>query len=84
MTNDTTGAGIFVSYLLEQLKHYGVDTSDVMIQTDNGSEYIGCVGRKRGRTAFVKVMDEFDVEYIHIPPGVKTHRADVEIFHRLI
>ena len=34
--NNSTNASVFVGYLLGQLKRYGVDTTDVIIQTDNG------------------------------------------------
>ncbi len=30
-----------------------------MIQTDNGSEYIGNVKKKKGNTLFEKVLEEF-------------------------
>jgi len=83
-TNDTTNAAIFGSYLLAQLKRYGVDTSEVMPQTDNGSEYIGNVKKKKGKSAFERVLEMFGSHHSRIPPGAKTWQSDVESFHWII
>ncbi len=57
-TKDSTNAAIFVRTLLAQLAYYGVDLSEVTIQTDNGSEFIGGVGKKKGESAFQRVLRE--------------------------
>lgn len=83
-TNDTTNAGIFGSYLLAQLERYGLDTSEVMPQTDNGSEYIGNVKKKKGKSAFERVLEAFGSHHSRIPPGAKTWQSDVESFHWMV
>jgi len=80
-TNDTTNADIFGSYLLAQLGRYGLDTREIMSQTDNGSEYIGNVKEKKGKSAFEKVLEAFGSHHRRIPPGAKTWESDVESFH---
>ena len=83
-TKDSTNAAIFGAYLLNQLKLYGVDPTDVIIQTDNGSEYIGSVLKKKGKSAFVKVLESFKVKYARIPPRACTWQSDVEAFHKIV
>jgi transposase InsO family protein len=83
-TNDTTNAAIFATLVLKQLESYGVDMNEVIIQTDNGSEYIGSVSKRKGESAFEKVLKEFKVKWSRIPPGAKTWQSDVEAFHKII
>jgi len=83
-TNDTTNAAIFVTLVLKQLESYGVDMKELIVQSDNGSEYIGNVTKKKGESAFVKVLKEFKVKQARIPPGAKTWQSDVEAFHKLV
>ncbi|MGQ9561645.1 MAG: hypothetical protein ACUVWA_14195 [Candidatus Oleimicrobiaceae bacterium] len=54
-SKETTNAATFARYLLSQLTHYGVDLSQAIIQTDNGSEFIGSVQKRKGRSAFIRV-----------------------------
>ena len=83
-TKDSTNAAMFASYLLNQLKLYGVDIKNVIIQTDNGSEFIGSVLKKKGESAFKKVLKEFGVKYSQIPPRACTWQSDIEAFHKLV
>ena len=82
-SNDTSNASVFAGYLLGQLRYYGVDTSKVIVQTDNGSEFIGNV-RKRGKSPFERVLDHFEVKHVRIPPRACTWQSDVEAFHRVV
>ena len=54
-----------------QLKRYGVDTTEVIIQTDNGSEFIGNI-YKKGESAFREVLKYFKAKYVRIPPRATT------------
>lgn len=83
-TNDTTNAAIFATLVLKQLESYGVNMKEVIVQSDNGSEYIGNVTKKKGESAFVKVLKEFKVKQSRIPPGAKTWQSDVEAFHKIV
>ena len=81
--NTTTNAALFAWYLLRYLKECGVDLSQVIFQTDNGSEFIGNP-LKKGKSAFQEVLEEFGVKWVRIPPSSPTWNSDVETFHGLI
>jgi len=81
--NTTTNAALFAGYLLGHLKECGVDLSQVILQTDNGSEFIGNP-MKKGRSAFQEVLEGFGVKHARIPPSSPTWNSDVETFHGLI
>lgn len=83
-TDDTTNSAIFALYLIEHIKLCGVEIKDTTIQTDNGSEFIGCVTRRRGKSLFEGVLERFGINYSRIPPGAKTWQSDVEAFHRIV
>jgi hypothetical protein len=42
------------------------------------------VKKKKGKTLFEEVLEEFQTKYIRIPPGAKTYQADVETFHWMV
>lgn len=84
MTKDSTNAALFATYLLGQLKLYGVNIEETIIQTDNGSEFIGNVFKKKGVSAFVRVLEEFKVKHARIPPRACTWQSDVEAFHKIV
>ena len=71
-TKDSTNAAIFAKYLLEQLQYYGVNINETIIQTDNGSEFIGSVLKKKGKSAFVKVLESSGVKHARISPRACT------------
>ena len=83
-TKDGTNAAIFAKYLLEQLQYYGVNINETIIQTDNGSEFIGSVLKKKGKSAFVKVLENNGVKHVRIPPRACTWQSDVESFHKIV
>jgi transposase len=82
--NNTTNSGIFIDYVLQHLKYYGVDTSHMKVQSDNGSEYIGNINKKEGRTPFQLILDRSAIEHSRIPSASPTYNSDVETFHRTI
>ena len=81
---NTTTAGIFIDYVISHLKYYGIDTSTIRFQYDNGSEFIGNVRKKSGKTPFEIVIDNANAKHDRIPVSSPTFNSDVESFHRLI
>ncbi len=69
---------------LKHLQTFGVNLSDVIIQTDNGSEF-GAKKRDINTPGFVNtIMMKFGAEHRYIPPGCSNANADVESFHATI
>ncbi len=76
---------LFAEYVIEHLKSYGVDPSEINVQMDNGSENIGNVRARPGyRSALQKLLDSYDVNHTRIPPRHCWKQGDVETFHNLI
>ena len=82
--NTTTNAGIFAEYVIEHLKYYGVDVSKIEFQYDNGSEFIGNVSKKEGKTPFQDRIDFHKLSHGRIPAARPTFNSDVESFHRIV
>jgi len=84
--NNSFNAALFAAYLLGHLKRHGVDFSRMIVQTDNGPEYIGHIKkRRRGDSLFEAVVKKItDNAPEQIPPGAKTCQSDVEAFHGII
>lgn len=73
---------IFINRLLTHLRDNGIDTSETIIQTDNGTEFRNFKSNKS--TMFIDTVSYFNAGYRHIPAGAKTWQSDVETSHRLI
>jgi transposase len=83
--NNSTYAGLFAQYVIEHLKSYGIDTLNIVWQTDNGSEFIGNVRKKINRlSAFQEELKAHHIEHGRIPPRCSYLQGDVETFHRII
>ena len=82
--NTTTNAGIFAEYVIQHLKYYGVDVSKAQFQYDNGSEFIGSVSKKEGKTPFQDRIDFHKLSHGRIPVASPTFNSDVESFHRIV
>jgi len=83
--NDGTHAAAFATYLLSHLSHYGVEVSESAAQSDNGSEYIGCVTKKSQEPSeFEAVLKSYRIRHARIPPRCSTWQSDVESVHRTI
>jgi transposase len=79
-----TYAGLFADYLQQAFVHYGIDLSNTIRQTDNGSEYTG--GWKATHdSAYTKTIRQIKGQ-IHQTIPVRAHRyqADVETVHDII
>jgi hypothetical protein len=85
-TNDSFQAGLFAGYWLGHLRRQGVKLEGMVVQTDNGSEYIGHIGKRREeKSLFEEVVESHTGRRPEqIFPGAKTSQSDVEAFHALI
>jgi len=70
--------------LLEHLKKYGVDLTEVVIQSDNGSEFDGGHLNEEAK-GFIHAIEKcFKARHVYIPPGCCNANADVESVHSTI
>ncbi|MCX8014555.1 MAG: helix-turn-helix domain-containing protein, partial [candidate division WOR-3 bacterium] len=83
-SRDSTNSAVFIYYLLRQLKHYGVDMSEVTIQTDNGVEFVGHILKRHRVSGFMGIIEDFGAKYRRIPPRACSWQSDVEVCHKLI
>lgn len=75
---------ILTELILKHLKHFEIDLSEVIIQTDNGSEF-GARKRDIKTPGFVNtIMLEWGASHNYIPPGCSNANADVESFHSTV
>ena len=79
-----TYAGLFADYLQLAFIHHGLDLSNTIRQTDNGSEYTGG-WRATQDSAYTKTIKKIKGQ-IHQTIPVRAHRyqADVETVHDII
>jgi len=84
--NDSTYALLFADRLLAHLKACGVRLRQLVVQTDNGSEFGGNWNRKNGRPAFTKLVeDKYRCrQHRFNPPHRSTCNSDVEAVHGLM
>ena len=69
---------------LSHLKSFDIDLKDVIIQTDNGSEF-GAKKKDVKTPGFVNtIVMKFGATHQYIPPGLCNANADVESFHSTI
>lgn len=79
--NARTMASYVVLRMIEALH---IEPKDILIQTDNGSEFSGA-GRSVKTAAFVRTLvEELGIRHAYIPPGCCNANADVESFHNTI
>ena len=79
--NDGVNAANFLVLLAEHLKKHGIDLSKVIIQTDNGSEFIGNWKQKTA-SLFTHLTEKvFHMQHHRIPSGQSTYNSDVESSH---
>ena len=75
---------ILTETYLRHLKSFGIDLKDVIIQTDNGSEF-GARKRDVKTPGFVNtIVMEWGATHNYIPPGCSNANADVESFHATV
>jgi transposase len=70
--------------ILSHLKSFDVDLKEVIVQTDNGSEF-GARKRDINTPGFVNtIMVKWGASHNYIPPGCSNANADVESFHSTV
>jgi transposase len=79
-----SNACLFARILCEHLKNCSVDMKHLKIQTDNGSEFIGCFRQDKTRDGFEKVVEGFGGIHKRIPVRAWSYNSDVETVHSTI
>jgi transposase len=79
-----SNACLFARILCEHLRNCGVDMKQLRIQTDNGSEFIGCFRQDRSRDGFENIVTGFDATHKRIPVKAWSYNSDVETVHSTI
>lgn len=84
MEKSVTNTTMFILSLAEHLKTYGIDLSESIIQTDNGTEFT-TPWNSLENSSFTNAIEQvIGAKHRTIPPGAKTWQSDVETSHRLI
>jgi transposase len=74
----------FAQAILEHLKGYGINLREITFQTDNGSEFIGCIFKKKP-SGFTELVEKvYLARHQTIPVGRKEYNGSVESFHARI
>lgn len=73
----------FVNIFLNHLKNSGIDLSQVIIQTDNGSEFSGADKYEKNK-GFVHSIKNMGAQHVFIPPRMSNFNSDVESVHNTI
>ena len=69
---------LFVTRLFAHLQSLGMDLSQVVVQTDNGSEYVRNSPDLSKKSAFEQVIDQARSRLVRIPPRACTYQSEVE------
>jgi len=77
-------ATLFSDYIQNTLKALGIDLSNTVRQTDNGSEYIGSWNAKKPSSFTLSVESIPGQSHATIPPAHHRWQADVETVHDII
>lgn len=78
-----TYAQLFAERIAEHLKAHQVRLSDVTVQTDNGSEFVGS-WQAINPSAFTQTLNAYGISHRTIPPGAHRFQSDVETIHSLM
>jgi len=74
----------FAQTILEHLGKFGIHSSEITTQTDNGSEFIGYIFKKEP-SAFTKLIEKtYRAKHQTIPRGKKEYNGSVENFYNRI
>jgi transposase len=77
----TLNSARFIALCLDHLRSYGLDPSQITIQTDNGAEFIGSITAKKD-SLFTRVIEKtFGARHCTIPPATPRFNGAVENFH---
>jgi hypothetical protein len=78
-----TYATLGVARFLQHLRQYGVDTRQVIITTDLGSEFDGDTVHYRSEGFHLTIQQSFGAEHRFNPPACPNANADVESVHTI-
>jgi transposase len=77
-------AASFITYLLEHFLRHNITVSEIVIQSDNGTEFTGN-WMPGSQSLFTHMVEKvYGAKHIKIPRGRPNYNADVESFHRII
>jgi transposase len=79
-----SNACLFAQIVCGHLRKCGADMSRLKIQTDNGSEFIGCKRQDGSRDGFAAVVERFGSVHKRIPNRAWSYNSDVETVHSTI
>jgi transposase InsO family protein len=79
-----TYATLAVERFLKHLQHYGVNTRQVIITTDLGTEFDGDTVHYRPESFHLTIQQSFGAEHRFNPPACPNANADVESVHNTI
>ena len=71
----------FAQALLEHLRKFDIHSSEITIQTDNGSEFIGSITKKEPSGFEELIENIYHGKHQTIPIGKKEYNGSVENFH---
>jgi len=77
----TFNSARFIALCLDHFRSYGLDLSQITIQTDNGSEFIGSITAKKDSLVTRVVEKTFGARHVTIPPATPRFNGSVENFH---
>ena len=77
----TFNSAKFIALCLDHFGSYGLDLSQITIQTDNGSEFIGSITAKKDSLFTLVVEKTFGARHVTIPPATPRFNGSVENFH---
>lgn len=78
---DALSTSIYAQYLIQGLEKAGVDISELVFQTDNGTEFVDRLTYTP--TLFQKTLEN-KVKHRNTPPASPTHNSDIEAFNGII
>ncbi len=84
LEKSSTNTTLFMLYLADHFKRYGVPLEQLVIQTDNGTEFTMPWNSLRTSVFTKTITEQLHAHHVLIPPGAKTWQSDVETSHRLI
>ena len=75
----------FMDYMLRHFRAYGLTPENMIIQTDNGSEFSGARYKLWDRCGYSHTIHiVHGAEHRFIPPGCSNANGDIESYHSLI
>jgi transposase len=77
----TLNSARFIALCLDHFRTHGLDLSQITIQTDNGSEFIGSITAKNDSLFTSVIENTFAARHSTIPPATPHFNGAVENFH---